>query len=142
MREKMRKQRISVILGIVLAAFVLCMLPQHRAAAATGIRQISMGGMHGAVLKADGSLWLWGYNSYGQLGTGNPQNSSRQIKVMTGVQSVSLGRYHSAAVKKDGSLWMWGNNEYGQLGTGNTTSINSPVSGESYDRRTVCEPEK
>ena len=33
---------------------------------------ISGGGLHSLGIRSDGSLWAWGKNDYGQLGTGDP----------------------------------------------------------------------
>lgn len=90
---------------------------------------ISCGGHYTAVLKADGSLWMWGGNETGQLGNGGHGNSFNvvfdnvicqtvPIKVMDQVASISCGYEHVAALKKDGSLWMWGLNSDGRLGIG------------------------
>lgn len=73
-------------------------------------QKLSLGFYHSAVIKADGSLWMWGRNQYGQLGDGTYLSSATPIKVMDDVISVSLGTSHSAAIKSDGSLWMWGLN--------------------------------
>jgi len=40
----------------------------------TGVKLISAGGYHSLAVKNDGTLWAWGYNEYGQLGTGSYDN--------------------------------------------------------------------
>lgn len=78
-----------------------------------------------AAIKTDGSLWIWGANSYGQLlnGSANTFGSSAEPrKIMDNVVSVCCGDQHVAAVKTDGSLWTWGSNEQGELGNGGSAS--------------------
>ncbi len=86
---------------------------------------VSLGTWHSAVIKADGSLWTWGWNNCGQLGNGTTEDSSKPIEVLKGVKAVSLGSYDSAAIKIDGSLWMWGNSNFEQFGT--AVRSNEPV---------------
>ena len=83
--------------------------------------------LHTAAVKTDGSLWMWGWNKYGQLGTGDTDERHMPVKVLDGVAAVGVGRSYSAALKMDGSLWMWGLNKYGQLGTGDTDNRHTPV---------------
>ena len=80
-------------------------------------------------VKVDGTLWVCGYNSVGQLGTGNTTSYSSPVQVgaLTNWKQVSSSAVHSCAVKTDGTLWAWGSNTNGNLGTGNTTSYSSPV---------------
>lgn len=83
-------------------------------------------------IKLDGSLWMWGYNAFGQLGTGNTVNKSSPVQVINGGEwdHISLGQYHSIGIKTGGSLWAWGNNGYGQMGLGYSDLLNpvtSPV---------------
>ena len=87
---------------------------------------VSLGTIHSAAIKMDGSLWMWGFNSYGQLGNETTEDSKVPIRIMDDVKCVSLGDYFSAAIKADGSLWMWGSNAGGQLGNG--TKKDSKVS--------------
>ena len=89
--------------------------------------QVSLGYGHSAVITADGSLYMWGYNYYGQLGNGTTTSSYVPIKIMDNVASVSLGEYHSAAITTDGSLYVWGDNYYGQLGNGTTIDSVVPI---------------
>ncbi|MBQ9521156.1 MAG: Ig-like domain-containing protein [Oscillospiraceae bacterium] len=101
------------------------------------IRQIVSGGydwwsdsrdvIHYAVIDANGSLWIWGSNNYGQLGDGTTTDRSTPVKILDSVSSVSLGGYHSAAIRTDGTLWMWGRNSDGQLGDGTTTNRSTPM---------------
>ncbi len=92
-----------------------------------GLPMVRLGQFHSAVVKTDGSLWMWGYNSSGQLGDGTTIYKSSPVKVLDGVKSVSLSGDYSAAIKTDGSLWMWGYNHSGQLGDGSTTNKSSPI---------------
>jgi alpha-tubulin suppressor-like RCC1 family protein len=74
-------------------------------------------------LKREGTLWCWGNNEYGQLGTGDRENRSTPTWVEalgSDVHAASLGSAFGCARKKDNSLWCWGANESGQLGTGDT----------------------
>lgn len=82
------------------------------------VAAVSIGANHTAAVRADGSLWTWGRNFYGQLGNGTREDSFAPVRVLEDVSSVSLGWSSSAAVKRDGSLWTWGRNFYGQLGNG------------------------
>lgn len=80
---------------------------------------MSSGRWHTAVIKPDGSLWMWGSNVEGEIGIGTISDIvSIPVKVMDNVVSVSCGEYYTAAVQSDGSLWMWGSNKDGQLGNG------------------------
>ena len=80
-------------------------------------------------VKTDGTLWAWGANLNGRLGTGNTTNYSSpvQIGLLTDWKQVSSGGSHTVAVKTNGTLWAWGLNSEGRLGSGNTTTYSSPV---------------
>ena len=79
---------------------------------------VAAGANHSLALKADGSLWAWGYNYYGQVGQQTP--GALQITPIqvggTGWAAVAAGGDYSLGLKTDGYLWAWGNNHYGQLG--------------------------
>lgn len=78
--------------------------------------------------KTDGTLWSWGYNFYGQLGSGTTisRSSPVQVGLLTNWNKVAYGQNHTLAIKTDGTLWAWGRNSNGQLGTGGGT-VSSPV---------------
>ncbi|MEW5921994.1 MAG: stalk domain-containing protein [Bacillota bacterium] len=79
---------------------------------------LAAGKEHTAVLLADGTVWTWGDNSYGQLGDGTLQGRTRpvQVKELDEVIAVAAGDYHTLALRSDGTVWAWGDNSYGQLG--------------------------
>lgn len=91
------------------------------------VSSVSIGANHAAAVKQDGTLWTWGSNYYGQLGSGSTKSSAVPVKVLDGAASVSLGWSSSAAVKQDGTLWTWGRNYYGQLGNGTTADVYTPA---------------
>jgi alpha-tubulin suppressor-like RCC1 family protein len=101
----------------------------------TNWKQVSVGSDgittsgHTAAIKTDGTLWSWGVNSSGQLGTNDIVHRSSPVQVgsLTNWKQVSAGSYFTTAIKTDGTLWSWGLNSSGQLGTNNTTSYSSPV---------------
>ena len=76
-----------------------------------------------------GGLYVFGDNSYGQLGLGDRTNRSSPVQVgsLTNWKSVDSGSNHTVAIKTDGTLWSWGNNTYEQLGLGDQTHRSSPV---------------
>jgi alpha-tubulin suppressor-like RCC1 family protein len=82
-----------------------------------------------AATQSNGTLWMWGNNSWGQLGTSNQINYSSPIQV--GTESywtyVTIGGRATAALKNDSTLWAWGSNSFGQLGLSNLTHRSSPV---------------
>ena len=84
--------------------------------------EISAGGGYSMALREDGTVWAWGDNSYGQLGSGTGGSWGDysalpvQVSGLTGIVAVSAGAWHSLALKNDGTVWAWGNNSSGQLG--------------------------
>ena len=91
----------------------------------------SIGGgyYHTIVLKANGTVWAWGRNNYGQLGDGTTENTQTPVR-LSGIASIigiAVGCDHTIALKSDGTVWAWGNNGYGQLGDGTTTRRTTPV---------------
>jgi alpha-tubulin suppressor-like RCC1 family protein len=91
--------------------------------------QVGSGGYyHTIAVKTDGTLWAWGGNGVGQLGTGNTTaySSPKQVGALTNWASVNCGRTYTMAVKTDGTLWGWGRGTTGQLGNNNLYSYSSP----------------
>ena len=77
-------------------------------------------------LKADGTLWTWGDNLYGQLGDGTYTSRPTPAQVMEGVTTVAAGVGATAAIRTDSTLWTWGDNLFGQLGDGTQDSRPTP----------------
>ncbi|MBR4636657.1 MAG: hypothetical protein IKO51_09920 [Clostridia bacterium] len=139
----MKRAFILILSFIFIAAFLFPACtekpdpePEPKPAAARG--KFDLGEGFGAAIKADGSLWTWGENIYGQLGNGTTENSLVPVKVMDDVVYISCGDYHMAAIKTDGSVWAWGTNELANIGVeapegmiedryGNLTVVPRPV---------------
>jgi alpha-tubulin suppressor-like RCC1 family protein len=85
---------------------------------------IACGAKHDAVVAADGTLWTWGVNDQGQLGTGDltDRRTPVQIGKDTDWAGVCAGMLHTLAIKRDGTLWAWGTNGACQLGLGDRTT--------------------
>ena len=88
---------------------------------------ISAGGSNTFAIKTDGTLWVWGQNTFGTLGLGLPNQEIVAIPTQVGVANtwvkVINGPGISLAIKSNGTLWSWGTNNAGKLGTGNTDNI-------------------
>lgn len=91
---------------------------------------IAAGGDHSLSFKSDGTIWAWGDNSWGQLGSAsNPLFSLTPIQVngLTGALSIACGKGHSLAVKSGGTVWAWGHGSSGQLGDGTGLDHSTPI---------------
>ncbi len=80
-------------------------------------------------IKTDGTLWTWGNNSLGTLGTNSTVNRSSPGTVANGGNNwcnVTAGYGMVGAIKFDGTLWTWGANVCGELGSDSQISRSSP----------------
>jgi alpha-tubulin suppressor-like RCC1 family protein len=106
------------------------------------------GAGHCAAIDENGQLYMWGYNNYGQLGSGNTNQSSTpsipSMALNTNEKIVHVqlhGNEHSSTciVTSEGRMFGTGYNGHGQLNDGSTTTRNSFVlstwfNGSSDDR--------
>lgn len=92
------------------------------------VTAVAAGSIHSLALRSDGTVWAWGDNSSGQLGTGGPlpwPSKDEPVRVGAGIpgfeniKAIATGGAHSLALKSDGTVWAWGNNANCQLGNGN-----------------------
>jgi alpha-tubulin suppressor-like RCC1 family protein len=93
-------------------------------------KSVSCGGNHIAAIKTDGSLWTWGYNNGGQLGTSDTTWRSTPVTTFAGGtnwKQVTCGNRHTGAIKTDGSLWVWGSDDFNALGRNGGGNQNVPV---------------
>jgi len=95
---------------------------------------LSMGTSCSAAILANGTLYLWGANAWGQLGLGhidyNPHCTPNAVALGsagTPVLKVSLGDQHVCAIAQGGILYCWGDNSYGRAGIGSLSGSSSPV---------------
>lgn len=93
----------------------------------TDIIQIAAGDQHNLALKADGTVWAWGYNGSGRLGTGTTTTSLYPVKVqgLTSVEKIYANEA-SMAIKTDGSVYAWGPND-GRYGNGSSGYSTFPI---------------
>jgi alpha-tubulin suppressor-like RCC1 family protein len=93
-------------------------------------KQVSCGGLQTAAIKTDGTLWVWGFNPDGQLGTNDSINKNTPVTTFAGGtnwKQVACGGNHAAAIKTDGTLWTWGYNSYGCLGNNGGGVYYTPI---------------
>ncbi|MBL8519890.1 MAG: S8 family serine peptidase [Betaproteobacteria bacterium] len=96
----------------------------------TNVESVAAGANHSLAKRADGTVWAWGLNSQGQIGTGTAAArllSPTQVTSLSGVVAIAAGRAHSLALMADGTIRAWGANESGQLGNGNQAQQNAPI---------------
>ena len=92
-------------------------------------KQVSGGQGYTAAIKTDGTLWTWGNNGNGKLGTNDDQNKSTPVTTFAGGtnwKQVASGYGRVSAIKTDGTLWTWGQGVFGALGINGGSSL-TPV---------------
>ena len=92
-----------------------------------GAIQASGGDSLTSVLLRDGTVWTFGSNGAGQLGTGSFSAAQSLVPVqvlgLNNIVSITSRDHHSTAIRSDGTVWSWGSGENGELG--NSTTQNS-----------------
>ena len=85
------------------------------------------GGSHTCAI-AEGEVFCWGRNSYGQVGDVSTSNRNYPVAVSTSgvlagktVTDLAVNGVHSCVIA-DEEMFCWGRNQYGQLGTGSTSA--------------------
>ena len=92
-----------------------------------GPRKVAAGPAHTLATGADGTLWAWGSNAFGQLGDGGTASRTAAMAAgVSGVIATAAGDQHSLALRADGTVWAWGRNADGALGDGSTTDRGVP----------------
>ncbi|MFB6613238.1 hypothetical protein ACFCV9_03270 [Streptomyces sp. NPDC056367] len=103
---------------------------------------------HSVALRADGSVWAWGFNGDGRLGDGTTIDRTTPVQVcavgetapcdsfLGGVKAIAAGGSHNLALRTDGTVVAWGSNAAGQLGDGTNTQSSVPVSVSGLNRVT------
>jgi alpha-tubulin suppressor-like RCC1 family protein len=97
----------------------------------TNWSKVSSGANHAVGLRQDGTMWAWGYNGAGQLGTNSTTNTSSPVSVVGGFTDwcqIAAGHKNSFGIRTNGVLYAWGYNNSGRLGINNTENKSSPVS--------------
>ncbi|MES2258774.1 MAG: hypothetical protein V4724_09650 [Pseudomonadota bacterium] len=95
----------------------------------TNWTMVLAGDNHSVGLRADGTMYAWGDNAFGQVGNGDGGDDALcslttvvAPAVTTPTQiprtwiAVAAGTNYTAAIRIDGTLWTWGLNNFGQLG--------------------------
>lgn len=112
-----------------LSAFGTSMQITQRIGNDSDWKSVSVGHGHVLALKQDGTIWVNGNNSFGQLGLGYIGDDIFEFVKMNNDtwSSVYAGANYSFAIKTDGTLWSWGYNGQGQLGLGDTIDRYTPT---------------
>ncbi|MEI9937767.1 MAG: hypothetical protein WDO69_11160 [Pseudomonadota bacterium] len=97
----------------------------------SNVLQVSIASSNSACALVQGStakeVWCWGYNGYGELGTGDTVNKKYPTKILglTAPSKVNVGGYYTSSCVIDaGNVRCWGYN--GQGGVGDATN-NTPI---------------
>jgi alpha-tubulin suppressor-like RCC1 family protein len=97
----------------------------------TGVEAVAASGWLNLALKTDGTVWAWGTNQGGCLGTGVDQGTLPHSAVPVQVQGLPVIRKISAAdhtgfaISNAGAAYSWGSNQYGILGRGDSLATHS-----------------
>ena len=106
--------------------------------------QHSIGYLHAAAIRYDGTLWTWGYSTDGALALGPILSASIPTQVGTDSNwvAISCGLNCTLAVKSNTTLWAAGLNSHGQLGVGDSGSRSTftQVPGDNWSSRIFAAP--
>ena len=118
---------------------LICFIFANASLQAEETIRIAASGTHSMAVKSDNSLWVWGENTFGQLGNGKQtiygersylitENNDLYVptKIMENIIEIAAGEGFSLAVNSNNELYAWGINDSNQLGDGTTVYSNVP----------------
>lgn len=95
---------------------------------------VALGGLHACALVADGAVYCWGGNRFGQLGDPSERTGyaalrpeARRVAELSDVVRIAAGTWHTCALRGDGRVACWGHGAWGQLGDGAREDRSAPV---------------
>ena len=71
-------------------------------------QQISAGARHAIGTRSDGTEFIWGDNTYGQLADNTTDHKSSPVQLSTNYVNLTAGNYHTAGINSAGELYTWG----------------------------------
>lgn len=81
------------------------------------IKQVKYPQLSLYILRSDGTLWVTGYNCYGQLGLGDTENRNTFQQVgLTNIKEFYTNIYNVFVKTEKGEIYAWGLNVEGELG--------------------------
>ena len=78
--------------------------------------QVALGNKFSAALRADGTVWTWGNNDYGQLGNGSYNGNTiypEKVSGLSNIIKIAAAHEFMFALDKSGNVWSWGRNHKG-----------------------------
>lgn len=102
----------------------------------TGVTAVAGGPAAGYALRFDGTVWGWGDDQFGELGSGaapaGAVTSPVQVQGLPPVVSIAAGGNSASdkvamALTQSGTVWAWGDSLGGELGNGSTAGSDLPV---------------
>ena len=93
--------------------------------------QVAGGFRHSLGVRTNGTLYSWGWQNFGQLGTNTTGSVNSPVAVVGGFTDwcqVATGYNNSSGLRTNGTAWAWGTNGSGSLGNNSTSNTSSPVS--------------
>ena len=112
-------------LGLGEGTTTYIVVPTQNSISGNSWSSVSSKSSHTIAIKADGTLWGWGKNTYGVLGDETEDSSwvpIQESSSATNWSSVNAGLFHTVTIKTDGTIWSWGSGLYGKFGDGNALS--------------------
>ena len=118
------------------------------------IKKVACGGYHTIVIGENNEdIYSFGKGIFGQLGCGQPENSSKPKKVLfnkkqnkkyensenINIIDIKCGGEHSLFLSSNHHLYVCGHGYFGQLGLGNNKNINSPLIVKSLTNKIIIE---
>jgi alpha-tubulin suppressor-like RCC1 family protein len=110
--------------------YILAVTSTDAAYTGASIAKVIAGPQFTVALTTTGTVWAWGANDNGQLGTGDQvdTNTPKQIASLSSISDVKCGNNYCLALDAAGALWGWGLNDQSQLGSAaSTTAVLTPV---------------